>query len=73
MQFDKKTDSIKFCQLAVFFKSIWRLNAWTDPAQFFSITYISFLFDSLQVKLLSPWMAWFDSKVDDLNFVPKDK
>ena len=38
---------------------------------FFSI--IQFLFDSLQVKLLSPWMAWFDSKVDDLNFVPKDK
>ena len=53
------------------FKSNWRLNAWMDPVHFFSI--VQFLFDSLQVKLLSPWMAWFNSKVDDLNFVLNHK
>ena len=58
--------------LAQIFKSIWRSNAWMDPLEIFFLLY-QFLLYFLQFKSFPPWMACFNSNINDLDFVPKDK
>ena len=44
------------------FKSIWRPNAWMDSLEKRILLY-QFLFYCLQVKLFSPWIAFFSLKI----------
>ena len=54
------------------FKSFWKPNPWMNFLDFFFLLY-HFLFYFLQIKSFPPWMAGFNSNINDLDFVTKKK
>ena len=54
------------------FKSFWKPNPWMNLLEKKILLY-QFLFYFLQVKSFPPWMACFNSNINDLEFVTKEK
>ena len=54
------------------FKSFWKPNPWMNLLEKKILLY-QFLFYFLQVKSFPPWMACFNSNINDLDFVTKEK
>ena len=52
------------------FKSFRKPNPWINLIE---INFYQFLLYFLQFKSFLPWMASFNSNINDLDFVPKDK